>query len=199
MYPNNFERLIELFEKLPGVGNKTAQRYAFNMLKCSNEELDEYAEIIKGLKEVKRCRTCGFLSDNDECAFCKDDSRDRSTIMVVEGSQDLVAIEKTGMYHGYYHVLGKLISSSKGVFPEDLELDRLERRLSPEVKEIILALSPTMDGEMTSLYIEKLLKDNGIRITRLANGLPMGSSLDYADELTLIKAMSNRYEVKKED
>lgn len=198
MYPTNFEKIIELFEKLPGVGNKTAQRYAFNMLKCSSEELDEYANIIKGLKEVKRCKTCGFLSDGNECLYCKDESRDNSIIMVVEGSQDLIAIDKTGMYRGRYHVLGKLISSSKGIFPEDLELDKLLKRISPEVKEVILALSPTMDGEMTSLYIEKLLKDYDLKITRLANGLPMGASLDYADELTLIKAMSNRIEMKKE-
>lgn len=196
MYPTSFEKIIELFEKLPGVGNKTATRYAFNMLKATGEEIDEYANIIKGLKEVKRCKTCGFLTDELECEYCKDESRDNSTIMVVEGSQDLVAIDKTGMYKGKYHVLGKLISSSKGVFPEDLELDKFLKRISPEVKEVILALSPTMDGEMTSLYIEKLLKEYNIKISRLANGLPMGASLDYADELTLIKAMSNRIEVK---
>lgn len=197
MYPTNFEKIIELFEKLPGVGNKTAQRYAFNMLKATSEEIDEYANIIKGLKEVRRCKTCGFLTDELECAYCKDESRDNSTIMVVEGSQDLVAVDRTGMYRGLYHVLGKLISSSKGIFPEDLDLDKFIRRITPEVKEIILALSPTLDGEMTSLYIEKLLKDYDIKISRLANGLPMGASLDYADELTLIKAMSNRVEVKK--
>lgn len=198
MYPTNFEKLIELFEKLPGVGNKTAQRYAFNMLKATPEDIDNYANIIKGLKEIRRCKTCGFLAEETECPYCKDETRDNSTIMILEGSQDLVAIDKTGMYRGRYHILGKLISSSKGIFPEDLELDKLLKRISPEVKEVILALSPTMDGEMTSLYIEKLLKDTNVKISRLANGLPMGASLDYADELTLIKAMSNRIEVKKE-
>lgn len=197
MYPTNFEKLIELFEKLPGVGQKTAQRYAFNILNSSKEDIDEYANILKGIKEVKRCKTCGFLTESDECAICKDDSRDKSTIMVVESPQDVVAMERVQIFRGYYHVLGNLISSSKGVFPEDLELDKLQRRISPEVKEVILALSPTMDGEMTSLYLEKLLKDENIKITRLANGLPMGSSLDYADELTLTKAMLNRIETKK--
>lgn len=196
MYPKDFDKLIELFEKLPGVGNKTAQRYAFRVLESSKENLDEYIETIKLVSNIKKCKTCGFLTESSECVFCKDNSRDRSIIMVVEASQDVVAIEKTNMYHGLYHVLGGLISSSKGVFPEDLELDKLVNRLDNNIKEVILALSPTMDGEMTSLYLDKLLKDKNIKVTRLASGLPMGSSLDYADELTLIKAMSNRTEIK---
>lgn len=196
MYPKDFDKLIELFEKLPGVGNKTAQRYAFKVLESSKEDLDEYINTIKSVSNIKKCKTCGFLTEAQECVFCKDPSRDNSTIMVVESSQDAVAIEKTNMYHGLYHILGGLISSSKGVFPEDLEIDKLVNRVSGATKEVVLALSPTMDGEMTSLYIDKLLKEKNIKVTRLANGLPMGSSLDYADELTLIKAMSNRTEVK---
>lgn len=196
MYPKDFDKLIELFEKLPGVGNKTAQRYAFKVLESSKEDLDEYINTIKSVSNIKKCKTCGFLTEAQECVFCKDPSRDNSTIMVVESSQDAVAIEKTNVYHGLYHILGGLISSSKGVFPEDLEIDKLVNRVSGATKEVVLALSPTMDGEMTSLYIDKLLKEKNIKVTRLANGLPMGSSLDYADELTLIKAMSNRTEVK---
>ncbi|MDO5440225.1 MAG: recombination mediator RecR [Erysipelotrichaceae bacterium] len=196
MYPKDFDKLIELFEKLPGVGNKTAQRYAFKVLESSKEDLDEYINTIKSVSNIKKCKTCGFLTEAQECVFCKDPSRDNSTIMVVESSQDAVAIEKTNMYHGLYHILGGLISSSKGVFPEDLEIDKLVNRVSGATKEVVLALSPTMDGEMTSLYIDKLLKEKNIKVTRLANGLPMGSSLDYADELTLIKAMSNRTEIK---
>lgn len=196
MYPTNFEKLIELFEKLPGVGAKTAQRYAFHLLKSDKESIDEYANIIKGIKEIKKCKTCGFLTTQDECAICKDDTRDVSTIMVVESDQDVVAMEKIGIYRGSYHILGNLISSSKGIFPEDLDLQKLEKRISPAVKEVILGLSATMDGEMTSLYIEKVLKPLNVRVTRLANGLPMGSSLDYADELTLTKAMLNRIETK---
>ena len=196
MYPKDFEKLIELFEKLPGVGNKTAQRYAFKILEASKEDLDEYISTIKHISNIKKCKTCGFLTEANECVFCKDPSRDISTIMVVEDAQDVVAIERTNMYRGLYHVLGGLISSSKGIFPEDLDIDKLIERANPNVKEIVLALSPTMDGEMTSLYIDKLLKEKDIKVTRLANGLPMGSSLNYADELTLIKAMSNRTEVK---
>ena len=196
MYPKDFEKLIELFEKLPGVGNKTAQRYAFKVLESSKEDLDEYISTIKLVSNIKKCKTCGFLTEANECVFCKDPSRDASTIMVVENSQDAVAIEKTNIYHGLYHILGGLISSSKGVFPEDLQIDKLIERINSNVKEVVLALSPTMDGEMTSLYIDKLLKEKNIKVTRLASGLPMGSSLDYADELTLIKAMSNRTEVK---
>lgn len=196
MYPKSFEKLIEMFEKLPGVGAKTAQRYAFKILETSKEDLDDTINSLKSVSNIKKCKVCGFLTEADECVFCKDDTRDKSTIMVVENSQDVVAIENTGMYHGLYHVLGNLISSSKGIFPEDLEFDKLTSRITSSTSEIILALSPTMDGEMTSLYIDKLLKEKGIKITRLASGLPMGSSLDYADDLTLIKAMSNRTEVK---
>ena len=196
MYPIDFQKLIEMFEKLPGVGTKTAQRYAFKILESEKENIDEYINVLKNITNIKKCKTCGFLSESTECVICKDITRDDSTIMVVEGPQDVVAIENTGMYKGKYHVLGGLISSSKGVFPEDLDINKLVNRIDDKVKEIILALSPTMDGEMTSLYIDKILKEKEIKITRLANGLPMGSSLDYADELTLIKAMSNRTPIK---
>lgn len=196
MYPKDFEKLIEMFEKLPGVGNKTAQRYAFKLLETSKENVDDYISTLKNITNIKKCKTCGFLTEASECSICKDDTRDDSTIMVVEGPQDVVAIENTGMYKGKYHVLGGLISSSKGVFPEDLDIDKLVNRIDSKTKEIILALSPTMDGEMTSLYIDKILKEKEVQVTRLANGLPMGSSVDYADELTLIKAMSNRTPIK---
>lgn len=196
MYPKDFDKLIELFEKLPGVGNKTAQRYAFKVLETSKEEQDTIIDTIKHVSNIKKCKTCGFLTEASECAFCKDKTRDTSIIMVVEGVQDVVAIEKTGTYKGLYHVLNGLLSSSKGVFPEDLNIDSFIKRINTNTKEIILALSPTMDGEMTSLYLDKLLKKKKIKVTRLANGLPMGASLDYADELTLIKAMSNRTEIK---
>ena len=196
MYPKDFEKLIESFEKLPGVGNKTAQRYAFKLLEAEKENIDEYINVLKNISNIKKCKTCGFLSEDIECPICKDKTRDETTIMIVEGPQDLVAIENTGMYKGKYHVLGGLISSSKGIFPEDLKLEKLTDRIDSNIKEIILALSPTMDGEMTSLYIDKLLKEKDVKVTRLANGLPMGSSLDYADELTLTKALTNRTSLK---
>lgn len=195
MYPEAFNKTIEELEKLPGVGHKTALRYAFRLLKMSKEELDEFSRAIEVLSSIRQCSVCGFLSDEEECLFCKDETRDHSKIMIVETSQDAVAIEKTGSYRGLYHVLGSLISSSKGVFPEDIKFDKLLNR-ADSVQEIIIALSSTMDGEMTSLYISKLLETKGVKVTRLASGLPMGSSLDYADDLTLIQALTNRKEIK---
>lgn len=195
MYPEAFNKTIEELEKLPGVGHKTALRYAFRLLKMSKEELDEFSRAIEGLSSIRQCSVCGFLSDEEECLFCKDETRDHSKIMIVETSQDAVVIEKTGSYRGLYHVLGSLISSSKGVFPEDIKFDKLLNR-ADSVQEIIIALSSTMDGEMTSLYISKLLETKGVKVTRLASGLPMGSSLDYADDLTLIQALTNRKEIK---
>ena len=195
MYPEAFNKTIEELEKLPGVGHKTALRYAFRLLKMSKEELDEFSRAIEGLSSIRQCSVCGFLSDEEECLVCKDETRDHSKIMIVETSQDAVAIENTGSYRGLYHVLGSLISSSKGVFPEDIKFDKLLNR-ADSVQEIIIALSSTMDGEMTSLYISKLLETKGVKVTRLASGLPMGSSLDYADDLTLIQALTNRKEIK---
>lgn len=192
MYPKDFEELISIFEKLPGVGPKAAQRYAFKVLEMSKENMDETLQTLKNISNIKKCKTCGFITSDIECPICKDSSRDNKTIMVVENAQDLVAIEKTGMYHGLYQVLGGLISSSKGIYPDDLNIEQLLTRISGDVQEVILALSPNMDGEMTSLYLDKVLKEKNIKVTRLANGLPMGSSLDYADELTLTKAMLNR-------
>lgn len=198
MYPSNFESLINLFEKLPGVGNKTAQRYAFDLLERGSEEIDEIIENIKKIKNIKRCKICGFLSDDDECLLCKDHTRNKNQIMVVAYPQDVVAIEKTESYKGTYHVLNGLISSSKGVFPEDINIESLLQRINENTKEIIIATSPTMDGEMTALYIDKILKDKNVLVTRLAHGLPMGSSLDYADDLTLIKALDNRRKIEDE-
>ena len=198
MYPNSFDKLIFIFEKLPGVGNKTAQRYAFSLLEKSDDEINEIIQNILNIKNIKKCKTCGFLSDEDECLICKDKSRDNSTIMVVAYPQDVVAIEKTQSYKGTYHVLNGLISSSKGVYPEDLDIDKLLKRITNITKEIIVATSPTLDGEMTALYLDKILKDKNVLVTRLAHGLPMGSSLDYADDLTLIKALDNRRKIEKE-
>ena len=199
MYPGKFAKLIEMYEKLPGVGAKTAQRYAFGLLNYTPEEIEECIAALKDVKNIRRCKQCGFLSDDDYCPICKDERRDGSTIMVVAYPQDVIAVEKTGTYKGLYHVLGGLISSSKGTFPEDIAIDSLLKRIEPGVREIIIATSPTMDGEMTALYLDKVLKEKEVLVTRLAHGLPMGASLDYADELTLIKALDNRRQIKEED
>ena len=198
MYPKQFDKLISVLEQLPGVGEKTAQRYAFSLLDKNQEDIDDFVGALQSLKDIKRCRVCGFLTDEDECLFCRDHTRDTSKIMVLAYPQDVVAMEKTSSYKGLYHVLNGLISSTKGIFPEDINIEGLLKRISPETKEIIVAVSPTMDGEMTSLYLNKILGDKDILVTRLAHGLPMGSSLDYADELTLIKALNNRRKIENE-
>lgn len=197
MYPKSFENLINIFEKLPGVGAKTAQRYAFSLLDRSEDEVNEIVSNLLDTKNINRCKTCGFITDQQECVLCKDKGRDQSKIMVVANSQDVVAIEKTNSYKGLYHVLNGLISSSKGIYPEDINIDSLLKRVNESVQEVIIATSPTMDGEMTALYLDKVLKDKNILVTRLAHGLPMGSNLDYADDLTLIKALDNRTKIDK--
>ena len=199
MYPSRFEALIELFERLPGVGAKTAQRYAFELLKEPEERIDEILKTIDGVRSIKTCPICGFLSEGDKCVFCSDEHRDTHTIMVTATPQDVVAIEKTASYNGLYHVLGGLISSAKGVYPEDIRISELLERIHDDTKEVIIAVSPTMDGEMTALYLNKILQEKNVTVTRLAHGLPMGSNLDYADELTLIKAMMNRRKVEDPD
>ena len=198
MYPNKFQKLIDIYERLPGVGNKTAQRYAFTLLNYSKDDIQEFVNVLNDLNEIKKCKQCGFLADNDLCPICSDKSRDTSIIMVVASPQDVVAIEKTQTYKGLYHVLGGLLSSSKGIFPEDIAIEELLKRLDSNTREIIIATSPTMDGEMTALYLNKILKGKEVLVTRLAHGLPMGASLDYADELTLIKAMTNRQKIENE-
>lgn len=197
MYPNKFEELIKIFEKLPGVGAKTAQRYAFGVLDYPKEEVDEYINALKGIKEIKKCPVCGFLSDESGCKLCNEVGRNKATIMVVAYPQDVVAIEKTETYKGLYHVLNGVISATKGVYPEDIGVDSLLKRINEETKEVIIATSATMDGEMTALYLDKVLKEKGVLVTRLAHGLPMGASLDYADELTLIKALNNRTKIEE--
>ena len=155
-------------------------------------------DALSGIRQIRKCRICGFLSDEEECVFCKDRTRDLSSIMVVAYPQDAAAIEKTGSYKGMYHVLGGLISSSKGVFPEDISIESLLARIDGSIREVIVATSPTMDGEMTALYLDRVLKEKNVLVTRLAHGLPMGASLDYADDLTLIKALDNRRKIDNE-
>ena len=197
MYPNKFKKIIDIYEKLPGVGNKTAQRYAFELLNKSEEEIDEYVDAIKSIKSINKCPVCGFIKDENGCELCKDKSRKIDTIMVVAYAQDAVAIEKTEQYHGLYHILNGVISASKGIYPEDIGIEALLKRIDSTVKEVIIATSATMDGEMTALYLDKVLKEKGVLVTRIAHGLPMGASLDYADELTLIKALSNRKKIEE--
>ena len=191
------ERLEESLAKLPGVGKKSAERMAYSMLNFSDEDLLEISESIKDLKaSIRFCKTCGMISEEDECEICKDKDRDDSVIMVVSYPKDVIAIEKSGTYNGKYHILNGEISLSKGIHIENLNLPALYERLSSnKVREIILATNPTIDGETTALYLAKALEKYNVNITRLAYGLQMGGNLEYVDPLTLSKALEGRHKL----
>lgn len=196
MYPSKFENLITCLRKLPGVGLKSAERYAFDMLNYSTEDIDFFIQSLKDLKnEITYCPVCGNLAEHDCCEICKDENRDHNTICVVQHPKDIVAMEKMGEYHGVYHVLNGVISTSKGIMPEDINIASLLQRINENTKEVIVATNPTIEGETTALYIARLLEDKDVEVTRIAHGLPMGGHLDYADELTLIKAMEGRKKI----
>ena len=195
--PRALERLIQEFTKLPGIGPKTAERLVYYLLKQPKEELVSLADSLRQAKdEVVICRQCFRFADQDPCPICADKRRDKSLLCVVAESQNIPVIEKTGAFAGHYHVLGGLISPLEGITPDKLKIDELEQRLKTNgVKEVILALNPDLDGETTSLYLAKLIKPIGIKVTRLARGLPMGADLEYADEVTLENAILGRKEI----
>ena len=190
-------RLQESLSKLPSIGKKSAERMAFAMLEMEDEDLNEFADAIKELKtKIHTCPICGNITEDDECYICKDDSRDRETILVVSSPKDVIAFENAEGYHGLYHVLGGTISISKGKGIEDLNISSLLKRVEENnIKEVIIATNPTVDGETTALYLAKLLENKGANVTRLAYGLPMGGNLDYADALTLAKAIEGRRKI----
>lgn len=191
-YPKKFEELITFFRHLPGVGEKTAQRYAFHMLGWNEEYIEQAVNAINGLHEgISTCKVCGNLSDGDLCPICMDKSRDVHVICVVQDPKDIVAIESMQEYEGVYHVLHGLINTKKGILPDALNIENLINRVNENTKEVILALDPTIEGETTALYLMKLL-ENRVKVTRLAYGIAVGSHLDYTDALTLSKAFSGR-------
>jgi recombination protein RecR len=194
---NTVVELIEELSKLPGIGRKTAQRLAFHIINKSDEEALKLANaIVKAKKNTKYCSVCCNLTDVDPCTSCANKKRDGSIICVVEDPRDVMAIERTREYHGLYHVLHGSISPMDGVGPEDIKIkELLERLKTDEVKEVILATNPTIEGEATAMYISKLLKPMGIKTTRLAYGIPVGGDLEYADEVTLSKAIEGRREL----
>lgn len=194
MYPETIEKLIECFKLLPSVGQKTAERYALAILELPKEKIDELIESLENVEDkIKKCPVCGNLTDKDECTICSDKTRDSSTICVVQQPKDIIAMERVKSYKGLYHVLYGAISPMKGVMPEDLNIDSLLSRIDENVKEIIIATNPTMEGDTTALYLSKLLKNYpNVVVSRLANGLPIGANLDYADELTLTRAFDGR-------
>jgi recombination protein RecR len=197
-YPLLFQNLIDSFKRLPGVGSKTAERMAYDVLAMSAENIEAFANAISQINNISRCPLCGNLSENDnECEICSCEERDHQTICVVHGPKDVFAFEKMKEYHGVYHVLNGYISPSKGKGYDDINLESLINRIENDnVSEVILATDLTMEGEITAMYISKLLnKYSNLKVTRLAHGLPMGAQLDYADEMTLFKAFSNRKQV----
>ncbi len=201
-YSEPVTKLIDEFKRLPGVGQKSAQRLAFHVLKMTEAEVERF---IAAMEEVKRrivfCTVCNNLTDVDPCRFCSSTSRDRSIICIIEEPYNLVAVEKTRSYHGLYHVLHGSLSPIRGINPDDLRLQNLLPRLRPEnndgieVREVILATNPNTEGEATASYISRLLKPLGVRVTRIAMGMPVGSDLEYVDEVTMDKALANRHEI----
>jgi recombination protein RecR len=201
-YAEPVTKLIDEFKRLPGIGHKSAQRLAFHVLKNEPEDAERLIAAIREVKEkIIFCSICNNLTDTDPCRYCSAPARDRSIICVVEEPHNLVAIEKTREYHGLYHVLHGALSPIRGVGPEELRIRNLLERLRPgengesEVKEIILATNPNTEGEATANYLGRLLKPLGFRVTRIAMGLPVGSDLEYADEVTMHKSLVNRHEV----
>ena len=197
-YPRALNKLINELSKLPGIGGKTAQRLAFHILSLSEREAEALAEaIVSAKKNLRYCSECGNLTDQDKCLICSDATRDRSVICVVETPRDVVAMERIREYRGLYHVLHGAISPAEGIGPNDINLKSLITRLqaSDEVKEVIIATNPNIEGEATAMYISRLLKPAGIKVTRIAHGIPVGGDLEYADEVTLLKAMEGRREL----
>ena len=190
-------RLQESLSKLPSVGKKSAERMAFAMLEMDDDDLQEFSEAIKELKaKIHLCPICGNITEDEICDVCNDESRDGSTIMVVSSPKDVIAFENAEGFKGRYHVLGGTISLSKGKGVDDLNISSLLKRVDEgNIKEIIIATNPTVDGETTALYLAKLLENKGVNVTRLAYGLPMGGNLDYADALTLAKAIEGRHKI----
>ncbi len=194
MYPKSLEKVIESLKMLPGVGQKTAERYALSLLEASNEEVESFASSLSSMKSsIQYCSICNNLTDDSMCDICKDESRDVQKICVVAYPKEVFSIEKSGTYDGVYHVLGGLISTQKGILPDSLNIESLIER-SINSKEVILALNATVEGELTSLYLSKRLDDIAT-VTRLAFGLPIGGQLDYADDMTLLKAFEGRKKV----
>lgn len=190
-------RLIELFERLPGIGNKSAQKLAFHILNMNDAQIKYFTDtIVNAHEKIHRCGICCDLTDGEKCAVCSDEKRDSSTICVVENSKDVMAFERTREYNGLYHVLHGAISPMNNIGPDDITTKQLISRLGDEnIKEIIMATNPTVEGEATAMYISRLIKPFGIKVTRLAYGVPVGADLEYADEITLTRAIEGRSEI----
>lgn len=195
-YPIAIEKLIEEFGKLPGIGSKTAQRLTLHVLNLPQEEVEEFASaLIKARGTIKYCSICGNFTDTDPCPICSNPNRDKSMICVVEQAKDIMTMEKVREFNGVYHVLHGTISPMHGRGPDDIKLRELILRINGEVNEVIVATNPNIEGEATAMYISKILKPLGVKVTRIAHGIPVGGDLEYADEVTLSKALEGRKEI----
>lgn len=198
LYPESLNKLIEEFQKLPTIGRKSAERLAMAIIDRDFESVKEFSDSLIEVKEkTKHCKICGNLTEDDVCGICRDISRDDTTICLVEDVRNLIAIEKSHVFHGKYHVLGGLISPSDNIGVENLSVDKLLERIEKEdIKEVILAISSTIEGETTSLFLAGLLEDKNVKVSRIASGIPVGSNIEYYDQLTLERALEDRREIK---
>lgn len=195
-YSNQITQLIEELGKLPGIGPKSAGRLAFHIINMPQDQVQTLSDtIISAKTNVHYCKECCTLTDNEICPICASDKRDHSTIMVVENTRDLMAYEKTGKYEGVYHVLHGAISPMLGIGPDDIRLKELMARLQGDVKELIIATNSSLEGETTAMYISKLVKPTGIKVSKIASGVPVGGDLEYIDEVTLLRALEGRTEI----
>lgn len=196
MYPDSLQSLIDEFNKLPGIGNKSAVRLAFHVMNMPEDKVQKFVNAINRAKtSVHLCEKCQNLTDKALCDICSSQNRDKSVICVMESPKDVTALEKTREYKGLYHVLHGVISPMDGVGPEDIKIKELVARLGSDVREVIMATNPTVEGEATAMYIARLLKPMGISVTRIAHGIPVGGDIEYADEVTLARAMEGRREI----
>lgn len=196
-YPESLNSLIESLKKLPTIGEKSAERLAFSILNMDMEDATTFSQSILDVKnKIKKCKKCGNITEDDECSICKDKNRDSNIICVVEDSKNIISLEKIGLYNGRYHVLGGLISPMDGIGPDDVELDSLLKKVKDEkIKEVIIAISPTLEGETTALYISKLLEKEDTVVSRIAYGIPVGADMEYLDSMTLSMALTNRNKI----
>lgn len=194
MYPKSIQNLIECFRKLPGIGEKTAERLALASLEMDREPIDLFAQsLIDSHTKIKRCKRCYHLTESDLCDICSNENRDQKVICVVEEPKNVILFEKVGSYNGVYHVLDGLISPLDGIGPDDIQINSLITRVQEEnIREVIIAVKPSIEGETTTLYISKLLKDKNVIVSKIAHGIPLGSDMDYIDFLTLELALSER-------
>lgn len=197
-YPNTIQNLIECFRKLPGVGEKTAERYSLALLDLDQDVIDQFSNSITNTKtKIKRCKICNNLCEDELCDICKDESRDKELLCVVEDPKSIILFERIGTFGGYYHVINGLISPLDGINPEDIEIDKLIDRIkNNNIKEVVLAVKPSIEGETTSLYISKKLSDTDVVVSKIAHGVPLGTDIDYVDSLTLELALENRKQIK---